>query len=109
MRYQVLAEGSWDLRVRALQKADVMNESSEHLFRWDLQKYVPIRSEQPSGQSLNSLLPQEAVGAAWEHSEKRQDWYTDPGIGDHSQPACGSPHTELCSELPPRLCAWLWV
>ena len=69
-----------------------MDELGEPLFRQDLQKYVPVRSEQPYGQSLNSLLPQEAVSAAWEHLEKGQDRCTDLGVGDRSQPACGLPH-----------------
>lgn len=73
------------------------------------QKYFPVRSEQPYDQALNSPLPREAAGAAWEHWENVQDQHTNPGVGDHSQPTCGLPHTELCVEVPPRLCAWLWV
>lgn len=107
---------SWELRAKLLwapQKVGVMDESGERLFRWDLQKCVLIRSEQPYGQSLSSLLPRGAVDAAWEHSEKGQDQNMDPGVREHSQPAHGlidawSSHG-LCSEVPARLRAWLWV
>lgn len=86
--------GRRELKVKLLwapQKADVMDESGEHLFRWVLQKYIPIKSERPCGVTEQLPAP---MGAACEHSEKGQDRCMVPGVGDHSQPACGWPQWE---------------